>query len=151
MAVYSGKFAQITIGGINLTSTRWTVNCKVDALDITTQKDIGMGRYQGGVMDTDVSFEAFWDGTNNPFNVPDLRPNSTVGPVTIFIDSLNLPNAATNTFIFPELFIESVSTDAEVRGMVKYTVSAKTVDGYTMPGGLAISSPQSRLVQDAVP
>lgn len=150
MAVYSGKFARIQIGGVNLTSTRWTVNCKVDALDITTQSDLGYGRYQGGVMDADISFEAFWDGTNNPFNVPSLKPNSTVA-ITIFVDRVNLPNAATQTFIFPEVFVESVSTDAEVRGMVKYTVSGKCVDTYSIVGGIAMGVNQSALTQDTVP
>ncbi len=130
MPTYSGKNARVSVGGNFLCVVKWTINGKVDELDVSCTESGGFAEYKGGVQEADVTLEGFWElNEHDPaFNI---MPNVNQA-VVIAIDVVN---AVGSVWTFPALFISGVTIDAEVRGMVKITITGKGNGLFFYPGG----------------
>lgn len=135
MATYSGKNARVRIGGATfLCAVKWSVSAKVDELDTTCFENSGFATYIGGIHEADVSIEGNWEN-NIHANPPNIGPNATLA-LELFIDATNLAGVK---FTFPALLVTNCTVDVEVRGIVKYTITGKTVGSYSFPGGIVPS------------
>ena len=134
-AGFSAKNARVNIGAKNLSATKWTVNVKTDELDISNFETATPGSnlyadYTFGLQEAEVSVDAVWDGNNDPHSDP---PNITAGGVLtnlkLYLDFVNL----TNFWLFPSFQIFTVSVDADVRGIVKYSFTGKNKGTFSYP------------------
>lgn len=130
-----------------LLATKWTINVKVDELDYSNFESQGYTVYTGGLWDADISFDAFVDGGGtDPFSTGAvLTPGNVVGPFKFYLANTTAaasvgnnvvvpPTSLPNFWSFPSLFIATVNMDTEVRGFVRYSVTAKPgAAGWTMP------------------
>ncbi len=130
MAIFSGKNARVTVGVTDLCMVKWTINGKVDELDVTCFESGGYAEYQGGFQEADINFEGFWE-LDDHANPPNIMPN-TFNALTIFMDRINA--GAGVSFFTSDFFISTVTVDAEARGMVKITVSGKASGQFNYPG-----------------
>lgn len=126
MAAFSGKFARITVDGLNLIATRWSINFKADELDTSQFRTAGSGDWRGGVQDADISFDAFWDSLVDPHATP---PNLRPGTTHQIILNPSIGDVPGSAYIFETAFCFTVMVDAEVRGLVKYSVTARNAAG----------------------
>lgn len=133
-AGFSAKNARVYINGTYLSATKWMVSTKTDELDITnfetTAADNVYADYTFGVKEAEVSVEAVWDASHNPHNSPpNIKSGSVLTNVRLYLDATNL----SSYWSFPSFQVFTVSTDAEIRGIVKYTFSGKNKGVFTEP------------------
>lgn len=133
---------------IDMFATRWQFTYKTEAIDATTFEAprvpfvTPMMTYIGGVTDIEFSIDALWDTDSlqgNPYGFPDLRPG-TRPVIDLYIKkglndttSATMPAGATpglqgtgnpsEQCIRFTAVIGDLTTDSEVRGLVKYTFS----------------------------
>lgn len=133
---------------IDMFATRWSFTYKTEALDATTFEAprvpfvTPMMTWVGGVTDIEFSIDALWDTDSkqgNPYGFPDLRPG-TRPIIDLYIKkgandttAATFPAGATpglqgsgnpheQCIRFTGL-IGDLTTDSEVRGLVKYSFS----------------------------
>lgn len=128
MATYAGKRARVQVNGSNLCATKWSVTNKVDELDVTCFEGNGFAAYDAGVYDADITFDAFWE-----YNVHAAPPLLVAGANAVIRLYIDYGALAGTYFNFPTALLTNVTVDAEVRGMVKYSVTAKAHGTYTYP------------------
>lgn len=118
---YSGKNARVLIGtNTYLCAVKWTVDMRADELDVTCFNSAGQGRWKAGVHDQEITIEGLWE-TGIHDNPPGLVPGDYV-TITLFVDFLNI---VTQVYVFYDVLLLDVNVDAEVRGLVKYTIRGK--------------------------
>ncbi len=123
MSFYSGKFARVQVDSSQyLCNVKWSITSRVDELDRYCSTDDGWGMWMGGVVGADVNIEGYWED-NIHEDPPGLVVNHYI-TLDIWPDFVNL-NA--KKFTFPKFLISHLTVDAEVRGLVKYTISGKAV------------------------
>lgn len=143
MAAFSARNARISFEDTWLLALKWTVNIKADELDVSNMESQGYADYIGGLWEADISFDAIVDSAvaSNSFYI---WPGKNTGTVTFYFDySTNVPSitnnnaqvasATTKNIAFTSLFLSSVNIDAEVRGFLRMSVSAKNKGVFQMP------------------
>lgn len=129
-------------------ATRWQLTYRTEAIDATTFEAprnplvTPMMTYVAGITDIEFTIDALWDTCGiqgNPYGFPDLRPGTRPvidlfvkkGPNNIEAPVFptdggpgmeGTPNPAEQVFRFVAV-IADCTTDSEVRGLVKYTIS----------------------------
>ncbi len=134
MAILSGKFARVVIDTTtSLATHRWSVVTKTDELDVTAQNRVdGVENFIGGIMDADIHIEGYWEETIHDADPPEILPN-TYAVIWLYPDFVQHSN---RKITIPDAFISSVVVDAEVRGLVKYTLTAKAHGIYYYPNDI---------------
>lgn len=128
MAILSGYagFVEMAVVGSSLVSlqvTRWTVDWRVDAIDTSCLRNHGWGIYTPGVTDFDVSLDAIYDTTDDPF-VP--AGSLSISPGSTFRAKLSLVEAnATLVFDFPRVLVMEVRIDDSIRDVLRYSVRGR--------------------------
>jgi len=133
---------------VDMYATRWQLTYRTEALDATTFEAprvpfvTPMMTYVAGITDIEFTIDALWDTCGvggNPYGFPDLRPgtrpiidlyikkktNDTTEPITPANATPGLEgteNPGEQVFRFVAV-IADCTTDSEVRGLVKYTIS----------------------------
>lgn len=146
MAAFSARNARISYEGTNLLGLKWSINVKVDEIDVSNFEGRGYVDYIGGLWEADVSFDAIVDNSRaGPGNFTQIWPGKLTLPVIFYFDagtarhvttaalvaSATVP--ATRGFLFGSLLITSVSVEAEVRSFVRMSVTAKNAGLFSMP------------------
>ncbi len=137
MAGFSAKNARVQINGTTLTANKWMVTAKTDELDISNFETVVGNNvyadYTFGLAECEVQVEAIWDAANNPHTAPpSITAGSTISNLRLYLDKINLAVF----WSFPVFQIFTCTTDAEVRGIVKYTFTGKNKGAFTYPGGV---------------
>jgi len=141
---------------VDMFATRWQLTYRTEAIDATTFEAprvpfvTPMMTYTAGITDIEFTIDALWDTDNisgNPYGFPDLRPGSRPvidlyikkGPNDV--TAATMPAAATpghqgSGDPIAQVFrmvavISDCTTDSEVRGLVKYTISG-SADPYIL-------------------
>ncbi len=142
MSAISGWTGRVNVSGTAMPVTRWTVNNRADAIDVTTMEHAGLYGGASGVEEYDISFDCIYDTTLNPFlAVPNLNPGVSGGstataPVFLTVGLvLDRANSATRSFSFPRVLLTDVQMDNEVRGVVRYSCQGKSTLGVTFVAG----------------
>ena len=140
MAAFSARNARVIYEGLALLALKWTVNVKADELDVSNMESQGYADFIGGLWEADISIDAIVDSANAAFYI---WPGKSTSTVTFYFDSgtarkitnNNQYDASTTakTIAFNSLFISSVNVDAEVRGFVRMSISAKNKGYFQMP------------------
>lgn len=118
---YSGKNARVYVGdSLYLCAVKWTVDMRADELDVTCFNSAGQGRWKAGVHDQEITIEGLWESGFHA-NPPDIRTGMAV-KIVLFVDFIN---ANTQAYTFYDVLLLDVNVDAEVRGLVKYTIRGK--------------------------
>lgn len=122
MAANPGYLATLIIGATTMHATRFTVAWKVDEFDVTTFANYGGGQYASGISDWDLSFDAFYDTSDNPFsNAVNIVPGAQLAVRVQFNRNLgNNPG-----WYFPNVLFLTVNNDSSVRDVIRYSVTAK--------------------------
>jgi|GEM_PF-3538204 len=146
---------------IDMFATRWQLTYRTEALDATTFEAprvpfvTPMMTYTAGVTDIEFTIDALWDTDGiggNPYGFPDLRPgtrpvidlyikkgpNDVTDPVApVFNENIGgTPGMSGSGDPIAQVFrmvavISDCTTDSEVRGLVKYTISG-SADPYIL-------------------
>ncbi len=120
-AIYSGKNARVFVSpNTFLEGTKWTITDKVEEADLTCFELPRFPTLFPSRRDCEISIEGFWadDLASYP---PHFKAGEIIS-LKIWIDSVNLPN---RYFRFSQVFVLSVTTEAEARGMVKVILTGK--------------------------
>lgn len=127
MAFYSAKNARVSVGNTNLFAMKWSINTKVDELDVSNFEGQGYAQWIGGLLDADISVDCVWDANQNPTgNPPNLIPGQLVSTVKFYADWRGLgPFGAGEAWTFPSLLITALNQETEVRSFIKYSWTAK--------------------------
>lgn len=119
MAVYTGKNARVQIAPSTfLCGTKWTITDKVEEADLTCFELPRFPTRFPSRRDCEIAIEGFWEDPLTTY--PPHYQAGEIVAIKIWIDYLNLPN---KYYRFPYVFLTSVMTEAEVRGMVKFTMT----------------------------
>lgn len=121
MAALAGFLGRIIVNGTNLHAYHWTIDAKVDDFDVTTFENFGVGQYEAGIADFDISFDAYYDPVDNPFNGPLNLTPGFFAAITIRYNKAG----ATQSWTFPNVLITSVHNETGVRDVIRYTVTGK--------------------------
>lgn len=144
---------------IDMFATRWQLTYRTEAIDATTFEAprvpfvTPMMTYTAGITDIEFTIDALWDTdkiSGNPYGFPDLRPGTRPvidlyikkGPndetaATMPLDAT--PGMSGSGDPIAQVFrmvavISDCTTDSEVRGLVKYTISG-SADPYILEAG----------------
>lgn len=130
----SGHHARILVNdNNNYRATRWSVDWKVEDFDTTTFENFDVGIYTPGLNDFTVSFDAFWDTADNPFNAPlSIVPGETIRLRIQFDKSLDLTPAA---WEFQRVLVVDCRSEGAVRDVVRLSFLGK-VTAYQESWGL---------------
>lgn len=130
MALYSGKFGRVVLdGGVTLASVKWTALFSAEEVDDSSFEDAPYKRVRPGMRQCEITVEGFWEAGLH-FFPPDLKAGNYV-EMRIFPDAQNLQN---QWFYFPLVLVLTLSVDAEVRGMIKYTMTGKSDGSFSYFG-----------------
>lgn len=140
----SGFRGRVNVGGVNLLASKWSVTYKTELQDCSSFEEVTgvngaltpISRYVASLSDMECSIDAFYDLDTGL--VPGLRPGTKV-TCNLFTNkgidaNFGAPGAA-QKFTF-DMIIENLTTDTEVRGVIKYTLSGRVSGGSTikLPG-----------------
>ncbi len=118
---YSGKNARVLIENTTyLCAVKWTLDMRADELDSTCFNSAGQGRWLAGVHDQEITIEGLWE-LGLHANPPNINPGDFV-KIELFVDFVN---SAAQVYTFYDVLLLDVNVDAEVRGLVKYTIRGK--------------------------
>ncbi|HYE78142.1 MAG TPA: hypothetical protein VEI97_09155 [bacterium] len=137
MAYAHGYNAFVTIDAISLCVTKWSVQTKVDEVDVTNSCTPGFVKYLPGASDADISLEGvLGDGAGeDPFDLLPFRDLADIhvgGTASILIAPDNTLNPAAS-WQFPTALITGWSMEASPRDAVRYTLTAKANGVYVEP------------------
>lgn len=139
----SGFRGRVVIDGIALLATKWSVTYKTELQDASSFEEttgtvgglVGantpVSRYVQSMSDLEFNIDAYYDAIDGI--IPSLKPGSLV-VLQLFTNKglasgTNYAGAgATKKFMF-SAFVENLTVDTEVRGVIKYTLSGKVSGG----------------------
>jgi hypothetical protein len=126
---HSAKNAKVRINGAVYTAKKWSVNPTADELDITNFEGQGYGDRIAGILDAEFTVEADWDSENNNYgSPPNIVPGAPLTEVKLFL------NDTSGLFWrFPLALVISVPSNAEVRGLLTISFTAKNKGIYYPP------------------
>ena len=134
----SGFRGRVTVGGTTLLASKWSVTYKTELQDCSSFEEVTGGangaitpisRYVASLSDLECSIDAFYDLDTGI--VPALKPGSKVACVLHTnkgIEANFAAGGAAKKFSF-EMIVENLTTDTEVRGVIKYTLSGRVSGG----------------------
>jgi hypothetical protein len=132
MATTSGKHGTGSIGGSPGTAidglTKWTVDEKGDELDATDAEANGVGQVDVGVIEPTVTVEGFHKLSSGPF--PGLRVGTELTNVYLTLNKY----IANSSWIFTKLVVTQINSMSEVRGQIRWSVTARNAVGGTYTG-----------------
>lgn len=147
----SGKNSRITFNGVNLLGTRWSLNLKVDEVDITNFESptavliaggptYSINQYVMGFFDYEFTADAVWNsGTAVLNSPPGIFPGFSPTTVTLEPDRATAAMAG-KTIVFTKPMVTACTAQTEVRGAVTYNFSMKngneTTSTITISAGL---------------
>lgn len=139
----SGFRGRVVIDGIALLATKWSVTYKTELQDASSFEEttgtIGglvgantpVSRYVQSMSDLEFNIDAYYDAIDGI--IPSLKPGSLV--VLQLFTNKGLASGtnyagdgATKKFMF-SAFVENLTVDTEVRGVIKYTLAGKVSGG----------------------
>lgn len=127
-----------------LAASHWSVNEKVEPLDVTNfasaasstrigpvgiQSPGRVMEYIPGLTDIDISLEGNWDDNQDFFSV---SPNLEAGDVVKIELWPDFTAQSGKEWIFNTALITDCTMDCDVHGVVKYTIAAKNTGTYTL-------------------
>ncbi len=124
MPALAGFRGRITVNGTTmLRAHRVSINQKVDEFDVTAFENNANGDYIAGIQDFDITIDAYYDPTDNPFTTPlNLVPGAILTSVVI---KLNKALGAVQQYSFPSLLVVTCNQEFGVRDTVHYSITAK--------------------------
>jgi hypothetical protein len=137
----SGFRGRVIVGGSTLLASKWSVTYKTELQDCSSfEEETGgangaitpISRYVASLSDMEVSIDAFYDVETGI--IPALKPGSTASCELFTNKGVAQPYAAAGTprkFLF-NVIIENLTTDTEVRGVIKYTISGRVSGGQAL-------------------
>lgn len=141
----SGFRGRVIVGTTTLLASKWSVTYKTELQDCSSfEEETGgangaitpISRYVASLSDMEVSIDAFYDVETGI--IPALKPGSSVDCelYTNKAASVNFGIAAgvggtAKKFAF-KVIIENLTTDTEVRGVIKYTISGRVSGGQAL-------------------
>lgn len=139
MPGFSARNCQILVGGQALTATRLTITGRAEEHDITNFDSVSgttlFHEVTLGKVECDLQVEAWWNSSQNPHgNPPGIWPGAQYRNVKVILDRQHANANTQRTFEFPKMAITEVVVEAEVRGLVKYTFTAKASLSFNYPG-----------------
>jgi hypothetical protein len=141
----SGFRGRVIVGTTTLLASKWSVTYKTELQDCSSfEEETGgaqgaitpISRYVASLSDMEVSIDAFYDVETGI--IPALKPGSSVdcelftnkGANPAFGIAAGVGGTA-KKFAF-NVIIENLTTDTEVRGVIKYTISGRVSGGQTL-------------------
>ena len=139
----SGFRGRVVIDGIALLATKWSVTYKTELQDASSFEEttgtIGglvgantpVSRYVQSMSDLEFNIDAYYDAIDGIS--PSLKPGSLV-VLQLFTNkgaasgTNYAGDGATKKFMF-SAFVENLTVDTEVRGVIKYTLAGKVSGG----------------------
>jgi hypothetical protein len=125
------------------TAKKWSVNPTADELDTTNFEGDGFGDRIAGILDAEFTVDADWDSNNNNYlDPPDIVPGAEIFNVKLFLDGDEPISMTTDPrfWFFPSALVLSVPSNAEVRGLLTISFTAKNKGIYYPPGYATIAS-----------
>jgi hypothetical protein len=141
MAAFSARNARIIFDSVNLLGLTWTINAKVDEVDVSNFEGEGYADYIGGLWEADISFDAIHYGgsvastTLFPGRITSGYFYLDAGTAkAVYNNAVSEASAASGRyFYFSSLLVTSINVSAEIRSFVKLSVSAKNKGKFTYP------------------
>ncbi len=138
MALTHGYNSDILINGaVSLCASKWSVNTKVDEIDVSNFCDPGYAAWLGGPADADITIEGVLGSAagESPTTVLLLR---TLGDLRIgSLASINIyPDvglSAAASWSFPTALVCSWNMESSPRDAVRWTLTAKANGPWTEP------------------
>lgn len=141
----SGFRGRVIVGTSTLLASKWSVTYKTELQDCSSfEEETGgangaitpISRYVASLSDMEVSIDAFYDVETGI--IPALKPGSSVDCELYTNKGASVPygipagvGATSKKFAF-KVLIENLTTDTEVRGVIKYTISGRVSGGQTL-------------------
>lgn len=134
----SGFRGRVTIGGTALLASKWSVTYKTELQDCSSFEEVTGGangaitpisRYVASLSDMECSIDAFYDLDTGI--IPAIKPGSVVACELFTNKGVAADFAAGGAikkFSF-SMIIENLTTDTEVRGVIKYTLAGRVSGG----------------------
>lgn len=117
----AGKNGKVLIGGAyHLYGTKWSIVDRVEEADLSCFELPYTSTFFPSSHDADITLEGFWEDRIY-YDPPKLKAGQSV-PLVIYPDYVNL---STRYFEFRKVFLSSVNCEAEVRGLIKISITAK--------------------------
>lgn len=139
--MFSARNARVRLGvGQGLfVGTRWTVNDKNQATDITSFEDGGYSMRQSSVWDVRFTVEGFWNEALNPHTPPSsIFSGSIIQSLRLYLDRVN---DATLFWHFNYAYIEENDTEAAPRDGMKFKFTGYNQGPFLRPGELVARTP----------
>lgn len=136
MTAFAGFGGRITVGtgATVLRGYRWVVDWKADDFDVSCFENNAYGNYIAGLIDADVTIDAYWDTIDNPFAAPmSIAPGANIGPLTILYTK---SNGVSQLWNFANFLVVDVHNETNMHDVVRYTFHGKyfgTVPGTVTP------------------
>lgn len=138
MAVYAGvgaplsaKNAKARIAGTILYQTKWNVAPEAALLDTTNAEEGGFENQITGVRKCMINVEGWWDGSANMYDAPlILVDGQVIAGLKLYVNDLAGP-----FWSFPYATLSSPPMTADVKDLIKYTLSFKAAGSWTYPVG----------------
>jgi hypothetical protein len=137
----SGFRGRVIVGTSTLLASKWSVTYKTELQDCSSfEEETGgangaitpISRYVASLSDMEVSIDAFYDVETGI--IPALKPGATAACELFTNKGVSVPHGTIGTarkFAF-NVIIENLTTDTEVRGVIKYTISGRVSGGQTL-------------------
>jgi hypothetical protein len=132
-SVISCKKSRVRLDGIDLYANRWSIEIRADELDVTNFESDGYVEYITAYVDATITVDALWDTAFNDFSLAGGGVN-----VGRSIDTCRfyLNRDAGLLFEFSTIVIVSVTPEASVRDVMRYSFTARPRGSWIYPGGL---------------
>lgn len=138
----SGFRGRVVVGGATLLASKWSVTYKTELQDCSSfEEETGgaqgaitpISRYVASLSDMEFSIDAFYDVEGGI--IPAIKPGASVA-CELFTNkgtsaAFGVPQSNAKKFAFTGV-IENLTTDTEVRGVIKYTVSGRVSGGQAL-------------------
>lgn len=128
MAAYAGFGGRVVVGRYGvalrfLPAGRWSVRVTSEKVNVTTGAEApsGVNRYLAGWFDVEATVDCFLVTDQDPFlrgEPANLLPGNTVY-LELHVDR----SRVTRKWVLPAFLVTDLTSDSEVRGVVKYTLT----------------------------